>query len=420
MSTTTTTTASAALLVERRRAWKTPFTEAMGIRLPLVSAPMAGVSGGLLASEVTRAGGLGMISAGHLRNLADLEAQIEIFVESTNAAKAKAAIAIAMEDSDNRSSSSPSSPSSPATSDLAIGFIGFSSLATPTGWEDYEYILRKYRPKAVQFFAPFLVERPGRCGGGGGGTEDNVQLARAHGSKFIAQVCSMSDVRLAVRHGGVDAIICQGGEAGGHGLRRELGNSAMALASQAKRMMTATSSSSSSSSIIPVLASGGVVNGRHVASALCYCDGVSMGTRYWACRESIGDGRMQRRLVDDGDGSSSSCDGVLRTVVFDAIHNETSSDVKWPYPYDSVGALRNETTTEWDGRPYSELRKAMDETDLLERYGKCKEIPDASVVQVLAGEGVEEIDIIEGAYDITLRIEQEAIDAIDRLRSLCM
>ena len=98
----------------------------------------------------------------------------------------------------------------------------------------------------------------------------------------------------------------------------------------------------------------------------------------------------------------------------------TSSDVKWPYPYDSVGALRNETTTEWDGRPYSELRKAMDETDLLERYGKCKEIPDASVVQVLSGEGVGEIDIIEGAYDITLRIEQEAIDAIDKLRSLCM
>jgi hypothetical protein len=62
----------------------------------------------------------------------------------------------------------------------------------------------------------------------------------------------------------------------------------------------------------------------------------------------------------------------------------------------------------------------MDETDLLERYGKCKEISDSSVVQVLSGEGVGEIDIIEGAYDITLRIEQEAIDAIDRLRSLCM
>ena len=44
----------------------------MGIRLPLLSAPMAGVAGGLLAAEVTRAGGLGMIAAGHLQNMADL------------------------------------------------------------------------------------------------------------------------------------------------------------------------------------------------------------------------------------------------------------------------------------------------------------------------------------------------------------
>ena len=408
MSTTTTSA-----LQERRRAWKTPFTEVMGIRLPLLSAPMAGVSGGLLAAEVTRAGGLGMIAAGHLRNLADLEAQIEIFAENTTAnaeAKAKAK-AKAMGDNNNNRSSSPPPPS--PTSDLAIGFIGFSSLATPTGWEDYEYILRKYRPKAVQFFAPFLVER--RCGGT---STDNVRLARMHGSKFIAQVGSMSDARLAMEHGMVDVIVCQGSEAGGHGLRRELGNSAMALAYQAKRMTmttTASSSSSSDNNIIPVLASGGVANGRHLASALCYCDGVSIGTRYWACRESIGDGMLQRRLVED---AHTTCDGVLRTPVFDAIQDETSSDVRWPYPYDSVGCMRNETTEEWDGRSSSELRRAMDETDLLERYGKCKLISDARVVQVLSGEGVGEIDRIEGAYEITLRMEQEAIDAIDRLRSL--
>ena len=291
------TTASSAL---QRRAWKTPFTEAMGIRLPLLSAPMAGVAGGLLAAEVTRAGGLGMIAAGHLQNMADLEAQIEIFVENT--AKAMTG--------NTRSSSSPP-PSPPPPSDLAIGFVGFSSLATPAGWEHYEYVLRKYRPKAVQFFAPFLVVRS--CGG-----TDNVRLARDYGSKFVAQVGSIADARLAVESG-VDAIICQGGETGGHGLRRELGNSAMALASQVKRM----------TSDIPVLASGGVVNGKHLASALCYCDGASIGTRYWACRESIGDRRLQRRLVD----ADSSCDDVLRTAVFDAIQNEMAA-VKWPHPYD--------------------------------------------------------------------------------------
>jgi hypothetical protein len=60
----------------------------------------------------------------------------------------------------------------------------------------------------------------------------------------------------------------------------------------------------------------------------------------------------------------------------------------------------------------------MDKTDLLERYGKCREISDTSVVQVPSEEGVGEIDRIKGAYKITLRIEQEAIDTIDRLRSL--
>ena len=89
----------------------------------------------------------------------------------------------------------------------------------------------------MQFFA--LVVRS--CGG-----TDNVRLAHEHGSTFVAQVRSIADARLAVESG-VDAIICQGGKAGGHSLRRELGNSAMALASQVKRM----------TSDIPVLASGG-------------------------------------------------------------------------------------------------------------------------------------------------------------------
>ncbi len=260
---------------------------------------MAGVAIGLLAAEVTRAGGLGMIAAGHLQNVADLEAQIEIFKKNT----AKATMG-----NNTCPSSSPSpSSSSPPPSDLAIGFIGFSSLATPAGWEDYAFILRKYRPKAVQFFAPFLVECPG---GGGGGSDNNVRLVREHGSKFIAQVGSISEARLAMEHV-VDAIICQGGEAGGHGLRRELGSSAMALALQTKRIAGG----------VPVLTSGGVVNGRHLASALCYCDGASIRTRYWACQESIGDGALQRRLVNAGN----TCDDVLRTAVFDAIQNQTAA-----------------------------------------------------------------------------------------------
>jgi nitronate monooxygenase len=41
------------------------LTEALGIRHPIVAAPMAFVAGGALAAAVTRAGGLGLIGGGY-------------------------------------------------------------------------------------------------------------------------------------------------------------------------------------------------------------------------------------------------------------------------------------------------------------------------------------------------------------------
>jgi nitronate monooxygenase len=41
------------------------LTEALGIRHPIVSAPMAFAAGGALAAAVTRGGGLGLIGGGY-------------------------------------------------------------------------------------------------------------------------------------------------------------------------------------------------------------------------------------------------------------------------------------------------------------------------------------------------------------------
>jgi NAD(P)H-dependent flavin oxidoreductase YrpB (nitropropane dioxygenase family) len=43
---------------------RTAFTTFFGCRVPILAAPMAGVSGGKLAAAVARAGGLGFIAAG--------------------------------------------------------------------------------------------------------------------------------------------------------------------------------------------------------------------------------------------------------------------------------------------------------------------------------------------------------------------
>ena len=328
-----------------------------------------------------------MIAAGHFQDVSKLEKEIQIFQEEMNDMPAPDTAV----DEDSKSQQQQQS-----LSDLSIGFIGFSALSTPKGWKDYEYILKHHRPKAVQFFAPSIILQPNNNDG-----ISNVQLAHEYNTQFIAQVGSMSEAKEAIRHK-VDAIICQGSEAGGHGLREELGSSTMALASQVSKMTT-----------IPVLAAGGIVNGKHLASALCVCDGASIGTRFWACKESLGNPFLQQELIKDN-----SCDDVVRTTVFDQIQNELSTN-KWPYPYHSVGALRNQTTLEWEGKTAQKLKGAIETTGLLDEYKSAQKASDPRVVCILSGEGVGEIDAIEGAYDVTLRIEEEAIESINRLQSLC-
>ena len=331
---------------------------------------MADVSGGLLSAQVTKAGGLGFIAAGHFQNVDKLEREIGIFLRN-------------MQNTEDIT-----------CDDLnpCIGFIGHSSLSTPEGWTNYEYILKEHNPKAVQFFAPSIITRPNEL--------SNVELAHKFGAKFIAQVGSVKEAKEAIKHN-VDAIICQGSEAGGHGLRRELANSAMALSSQVSNITD-----------IPVLAAGGIVNGKHLASVLCVCDGASIGTRLWASMESLGNEVQQKELIKDN-----TCDDVIKTSVLDQIENEIRQ-FKWPYPYDASGVLRNDITKEWDNKSRDELGEALQKTDLIDRYKITTEKVNLKLICTYAGEGVGEINSFSTAYDLIKQIEIEAIDTIKRLHGI--
>ena len=331
---------------------------------------MAGVSGGLLAAQVTKAGGLGFIAAGHFKDVNKLEREIGVFSKN-------------MQNTEDITKDNLNP---------CVGFIGHSSLTTLEGWTNYEYILNKHKPKAVQFFAPSIITRPNEL--------SNVELAHKFGVKFIAQVGSVKEAKEAIRHN-VDAIICQGSEAGGHGLRRELANSAMALSSQVSNLTD-----------IPVLAAGGIVNGKHLASVLCVCDGASIGTRLWASKESLGSEVQQKELIKEN-----TCDDVIKTSVLDQIENEIRQ-FKWPYPYDASGVLRNDTTNEWDNKSRDGLGEALQKTDLIDRYKIATEKVDPKLISTYSGEGVGEINSIDTAYDLINQIEIEAIETIKRLHGI--
>jgi nitronate monooxygenase len=343
--------------------WKTKLTQSFPCRLPLIGASMAGVSGGLLAAETCRAGALGFLAAGYLTEPAAIEEQIRIFHQAAESADRPLP--------------------------LCIGFLGFALC-----WDRYETILKKHRPDVVQFFAPSI------CTSSDGTT--NVDLAHRYGAKFLAQIGNVAELESALA-AGVDGIIAQGSEAGGHGLRPGLGSGTLPLASKVASLTD-----------LPVVAAGGIVNGKGVAAALALCDGAVLGTRLWASNESIGKPELQQRLI-----ITKSPDDVIRTTVFDAIENNFLA-TPWPAPYDSVGTARNETSDDWGGRPdelAAELQR-KEKSTLLADYASAQKQGNTRVVKVLMGEGVGEVNSIEPAYDIVRQVEVETRQVLKRLAQI--
>eukprot|EP00979_Chaetoceros_neogracilis_P014089 scaffold4425_cov281-Chaetoceros_neogracile.AAC.10 len=334
---------------------------------------MAGVSGGSLAFETCRAGGI--------------------------------------------VSSSSSSSSFP----LNIGFIGHSTFGKDSpGWEYVRRILEEHRPDAVQFFAPaisaFSLENV-KLSSSSSLFVDNVGMCQSYGCKVVAQVGSVRD-GIEALDAGVDCIVAQGTEAGGHGIRRELGNGTLSLTTRLVRLVQERNLN------IPVLAAGGIVDGSGLLAALSLgADGAVLGTRLWVSEEALGPIAYKNAIV-----KAASCDDVVRTQVFDTICN-SHRDTKWPYPFDSSGTLRNTTTEEWDTSIHA-LETELDSIfsvasssskgnkNVIDRLNHAEEVqlPDAGCVY--SGQGVGEILSIAPAYDIIKQVEVKATESYSRLQTV--
>jgi nitronate monooxygenase len=311
---------------------------------------MAGVSGGLLAAETCRAGALGFIAAGHSDNLEQIEDQVKLF-----------------------------SQSAPKDAPLAIGFISHSTCKNGD-FSRLEHVLKHHHPQVVQFFAPAIVESK---------SQTNIDLAHHYHAKVLVQIGSVREAREAI-DAGVDGIIAQGSEAGGHGLRRDLGNGTLSLAARVAKI----------ASEIPVLAAGGIVDGRGLAAALALgCDGIVLGTRLLASKEALGREDHKHLLT------LSEPDDCIRTTVVDQIANSYSA-WPWPDPFDSVGVLRNDLTKEWDSKSHIELEASLDQLAYL--HQNAVKHGDMNFGRVYAGEGVGDIESVESAFDIIRGIHEEA------------
>lgn len=180
-------------------------------------------------------------------------------------------------------------------------------------------------------------------------------VARAHdaGVLFMQQVHSVEQARRAAARG-VDVIVAQGSEAGGFGGTV----STMTLVPQVVDAASPT----------PVVAAGGIADGRGVAAALALgAEGVNIGTRFLAAAETtIPDEWKQAIIAADSQ---------------DAVRVEFANDVfpgPGPEGYDTLPrVLRTPFVDEWNGRPEAvsaEAERLRDELVEALREGRAHEL----------------------------------------------
>jgi enoyl-[acyl-carrier protein] reductase II len=113
-------------------------------------------------------------------------------------------------------------------------------------------------------------------------------------NKEITVVHVVSSVKFALKAelAGVDAVVCEGFEAGGHNGREE--STTFTLIPMVKEQVN-----------IPVIAAGGIGNGRGMLAAMVLgADGVQIGSRFAASEESSAHTNFKQTILDVKDGDT--------------------------------------------------------------------------------------------------------------------
>jgi NAD(P)H-dependent flavin oxidoreductase YrpB (nitropropane dioxygenase family) len=254
---------------------RTRLTEQYGLKAPFVSAGMGFIAVPELVAAVSNAGGLGLLGASPAPPPA-----VQAMIQATK-----------------------SLTSGPFGVDLIIAETAFGPCATD---EQIEVCVTE-GVKVVVFHWNLPLAAW-------------VEQLHAAGAKVWVQVGSLARAREAVEIG-ADAIMAQGREAGGHN------HAHVALFSLVPAIVDAIAP-------VPVIAAGGIADGRTVAAALALgAQAVCVGTRLVASREAYAHGEYKRRIV------AATAADIVRTSIFGP---------EWPDQ--PMRVIRNRVVGEWAGR----------------------------------------------------------------------
>lgn len=229
-----------------------------------------------------------------------------------------------------------------------------------------------------------------------------VEEAHRRGTKVFIQVGSVEEAKTAAE-AGVDAIIAQGVEAGGHV------KSTISLSTIVPAVVEAVKP-------VPVIAAGGIANGRGVVAALSLgAQAVSMGTRFLCSEETQVLRAYKEQVV------KSKAEDTVYTFLF---------DVGWPDAAHRV--LRNKAIDEWEaaGRPATGQRPGeasvmgtmtlAGTTVEMPKYAVFPPMPgftgDIGYTALYAGESCSLVHDIKPAAQIVRDVVREAEAVIEQMK----
>jgi nitronate monooxygenase len=340
---------------------RTALCDRLGIEVPILSAGMGSVAGPELVAAVSNAGGFGVLG-----------------VSGASVDGVRRAIA--------------------NTRALTDRPFGVNVIIDEEGWattdEDKALVRAEVEAAAAEGIAAVVVFW--------GDPVPYVALARAKNAALIAQVGSFDEARAAAA-AGVDAIIVQGVEAGGH----------VRGTASVWELLPAVAEAFAPT---PVLASGGIGDGAGIARALLLgAQGVSLGTRFVASDESRAHPKYKRRIVE--------------SAAEDTVYTEDLYDIHWQgAPHRT---LRNRNFDEWvaAGRPRPGNRPGEGTTigTVVLSSGDRYELPryvgagspiatfegEIDYMPMWAGESVEAVHDIQPAGELVSRLAAEAVAALE-------
>ncbi len=261
----------------------TRFTKRFGCRFPIVQGPMGGGSSTPeLVAAVSNAGGLGSLGCYHMEPAAIGEAVAEIRRRTDRPFALNLWIPREREDEGGLGAAEAAralARLNPYRDELGLPPLAEPPAPTVQDFERQFEVVLEARP-AVFSFVFGLLPAP------------MVAEARRQGIALVGTATTVAEAE-ALEASGVDLVCASGFEAGGH---------RGSFLAPAERSLTGTLSlvpQVVSAVKVPVLAAGGIADGRGVAAALVLgASAAQIGTAFLMCRESGASDRHRAALAD--------------------------------------------------------------------------------------------------------------------------